>query len=237
MLTLILALSLCAGDDDTAATTALDRFKTDYKAKDASGRAAAVTELARTQHEKVWARLGQMLVVDEKEIRIAAAKGLVGVTENTKNAAAYLRAATAPNAKEPVVLAAILEALGKVKDASGAPEVEKNFKSKQIPVAKAAIEAAGEIGSRGSVEPLIDTLKWLESNAQDAPAYGAGGGGAKTPAVGGNGTSDASAKERDAALRPVVLKTLAALTKTSHSSVKEWSDWWRAEGAKFMSGK
>jgi hypothetical protein len=236
MLTLMLALSLCAGDDDTAATTALDRFKNEYKAKDAGARAAAVTELARTQHEKVWARLGQMLVVDEKEVRIAAAKGLVGVTENRKKAASYLMAATAPNAKEPVVLAAILEALGKVKEALGAPELEKHFKSKQIPVAKAAIEAAGEIGSRSSVEPLIDTLKWLESNAQDAPAYG-GTGGAKAPSVGTNGTGDASAKERDAALRPVVLKTLAALTKASHSSVKEWSDWWRSEGAKFMSGK
>ena len=236
MITLILALSFLAGDDDATATVALDKFKADYKVKEASGRATAVNELARTQNEKVWSRLGQLLMTDEKEVRIAAAKGLAAVTENHKKPASLLAAALAPNSKDPVVLAAILEALGKLKEVSSAPEVEKNFKSKQIPVAKAAIEAAGEIGSRGSVQPLIDTLKWLDSNAQDAPAYGGNGGGA--PAVGSGGTaSDASAKERNTTLSPIVIKTLATLTKTSHSNLKEWEAWWRAEGAKFMSGK
>lgn len=236
MTALILALTLSLADDEAAATAALDKFKTDYKSKEVSARAAAVSELARTQHDKVWARLGSLLAADEKEVRIAAAKGLAGVTENRKKAVVYLSAGATANAKDPVVLAAILKAIGDAKDPLGAAEVEKSFKSKQIPVAKAAIEAAGEIGSRSSVEPLIDTLKWLESNAQDAPAYGANGGG-KTPSVGGNGTSDASAKERDTALRPVVIKVLGSITKTSHGTVKEWSDWWRAEGAKFMSGK
>src|SRR5436190_5411563 len=114
MTLLILALSFLL-DDDAAATAALDKFKTDIKVKEVSGRAAAVSELAHTQHEKIWARLGALLVVDEKEVRIAAAKGLATVTENRKKAVVHLIGGTGPNAKDPVVLAAILKAIGDLK--------------------------------------------------------------------------------------------------------------------------
>ncbi|MBI3855469.1 MAG: HEAT repeat domain-containing protein [Planctomycetes bacterium] len=236
MTTLILALAFLAANDDTAATAALDKFKTDYKSKEATVRASAVAELARTENDKVTARLAQLLVTDEKEVRIAAAKGLGGCTENKKKPVAVLCAAIGPNAKEVPVLAAILEALGKLKEPPAAAEVERHFKSKQIPEAKAAIEAAAAIGSRTSAQPLIETLRWLEEGAKDAPAYGGGGGG-KTPSVGGNGTSDEAGKERERMLRSVVLKALETITKSSHSNAKEWEDWWRSEGGRFMSGK
>jgi hypothetical protein len=237
MTSLILFLSLLSIDDDAAATAAIDKFKTDYKSREASVRAAAVSELARTQHEKVWARLAQLLVSDEKEVRIAAAKGLAGVTENKKKPVAYLVAAAGPNAREPVVIAAILESLGKLKEAAGAGEVERHFKSKQIPEAKAAIEAAALIASRSSAQPLIETLRWLEQGAQEAPAYGQGNGGGAGTGVGGGGTVDEAARERDRMLRPIVLKSLETITKTNHGSVKEWEEWWKLDGVKFMSGK
>lgn len=235
MTTLILALALLSGNDDTAATAAIDKFKTDYKSRETTIRAQAVAELARTQHDKVTARLAQLVVTDETEVRIAAAKGLGGITENRKKPVAVLIAACTPNAKEPTVMAAILEALGKLKEPPAAAEVERHFKAKQVPEGKAAIEAAAAIGSRSSVPALIEALRWLEESAKEAPAYGQGNN--NTPGVGGGGTIDQAARERERMLRPLVLKTLQELTKTSRAGAKDWEDWWRAEGARFMSGK
>jgi len=217
---LIFAVALLTGDDDAASTAALDKFKTDYKSREVNTRVSAVSDLAHTQHEKVWARLAQLLVSDEREVRIAAAKGLGGAAENKKKPVAYLMAAAGPNAREPMVMAAILESLGKLKEGAGAPEVERHFKSKQIPEAKAAIEAAAQICSRTSAQPLIETFRWLETGAQEAPAYGQGNNGG-TPGVGGGGTVDEAARERDRVLKPVVLKSLEAITKIHHTTVKE----------------
>src|SRR5262245_18447409 len=182
MSTILLLLAVLAQEDDAATTAALNKFKTDYKSKEATARVSAVTELASTQHEKVPARLGHLLGMDANEVRIAAAKGLGGNQVNRRKAVAMLSVGAAANAREPMVIAAILEAIGKLKEPVGAAEVERHFKSKQIPQAKAAIEAAASIGSRTSVHPLIETLRWLEEGAKEAPAYGNGNGGAGSAA-------------------------------------------------------
>jgi len=234
MTTILFLLAVLAQTDDAAATAALDKFKADYKSREATVRASAVADLAGTQHEKVAARLGQLLGMDVNEVRIAAAKGLGGNTVNRRKAVAMLSVGAAANARDPMVMAAILEAVGKLKEPIGAAEVERHFKSKQIPQAKAAIEAAASIGSRSSVHPLIETLRWLEAGAQEAPAVGNNN---NAPGIGGGGTVDEAARERNTMLRPVVLKALEALTKVNRGSVKEWEDWWRADGARFMSGR
>ena len=236
MTSLLLALALAAADDDAAATAALDKFKADSKSRDAAVRASAVAELAKTQHDKVTAKLAQLTMVDEKEVRVAAARGLGTVAENRKKAVGVLIAAAGPNAREPAVMAAILDALGKLKEPPAAAEVERHFKSKQIPEGKAAIEAAAAIGSRTSVYPLIDALRWLEEGAKEAPALNNNAGN-NVPGLGGGGTIDEAARERERMLRPLVLKALETLTKTKHGGAKEWEDWWKSEGAKFMSGK
>ena len=234
MTTLAILAALFLQSDDAAATAALDKFKTDYKSREATARASAVAELAATQHEKVAARLGQLLGLDAAEVRIAAAKGLGGNTVNRRKAVAMLSVGAAANARDPLVMAAILEAMGKLKEAVAAPEVERHFKSKQIPQAKAAIEAAASIGSRSSVHPLIETLRWLEAGAQEAPAVGNNN---NAPGIGGGGTVDEAARERNTMLRPVVLKALESLTKVNRGGVKEWEEWWRTDGARFMSGR
>jgi hypothetical protein len=102
MTTLLMLFALVAQDDAAAAaaaaaTAALDKFKVDYKSKDVAARTAAVGELAKTQHEKVHARLGQLLGTDESGVRIAAAKNLAMVAENKKKVVSYLIAAITPN--------------------------------------------------------------------------------------------------------------------------------------------
>jgi HEAT repeat protein len=241
MSSLVLAVAIlvqAAKPEDAAAAEAIEKFKTDYKAKETSARAAAVADLAQTQHDKVYIHLAQVLTSgDEKEVRIAAAKGLGGATEK-KKPVALLSASLGPNAKDVAVVAAILEALGRLGDQSACPTVENNFKSKSVTVLKAAVEAAGDLKSRGSVRPLIDLLKNLEEGAKQAPTMTGGSyGGGNIPQVNGGGVSDDLAKERERVVKPIVIKVLGNLTKVNHTLAKEWEDWWRAEGGKFMSGK
>jgi hypothetical protein len=245
MYALLLAFSLLAQaalkPEDTAANDALEKFKSDYKAKESSARASAVLELGKTQHEKVVARVGQVLTSpDDKDVRIAAAKALGGGTEYKKKSAQVLIAAIGPNQKDSVVVAAILEALGKLGDQVAVGTVESEFKSKDVAVLKAAVEAAEGLGSRSSVPLLIDLLKRLEEGAKTAPNPGGGGGygGGKYGGLGGgSGVTDAMAQEREKVVKPVVHKALASLTKASHAMAKEWEDWWRTEGGKYLSGR
>jgi HEAT repeat protein len=221
-----LLLALAVQDDPSVA--ALDEFKTAYKTKDVSARASAVTTLAGTQHDKVYAKLGQLLTVDDKDVRIAAAKGLGNCTAEKKaKPAAYLAVGAQANAKDPAVLAAILEAIGKLKQDASLPEVEKHFRSKEIAVATAAVKAAESIKSSRAVPGLIGMLKWLFDGAQAAPDYGGGGG---TPGVGGGGVSDQAAQDRERALSPLVNKALQTITGQSISGHKAWEDWLKSGG-------
>lgn len=223
---LLLALACLLQDDPSAA--ALEEFKAAYKSKDVSARAGAVSTLAATQHDKVYAKLGQLLGTDEKDVRIAAARGLGACTAEKKaKPAAYLAAGAQANLKDAAVLAAILEALGKLKQEATLPELEKHLRSKDLVIGQAAVKAVQEIKSSRSVPSLINLLKWLEENAKEAPDYGGGGG---VPGVGGGGAVDQDARERDRVLSPLVNKALQAITGQSHSGRKEWEDWQRSGG-------
>src|SRR5687767_15934520 len=101
---LMLLASLFVADEKEA-SDALERFKTAYQSNSPAGRAAAVSELARTQHEKVMARLIPFLTGDAKEVRIAAAKGLGGFKDWKKQVSPILLSAIGPNDKEPEVQA------------------------------------------------------------------------------------------------------------------------------------
>ncbi len=238
MITLTMALSILVAQDEASAAAALDQFKADYKAKEASARAAAVAALAGTQHDKVYAKLGQLLAVDEPEVRIAAAKGLGGASpESAKKPMALLLGGLAPNAKSQMVVAAILEALGKLKQEAALPEIERHLKAKNVPEGKAAIEAVGSIGSRRSVPALIALLKWLEESAKEAPQYQGGGGrggigGGNLPGTGGGGVVDQDARERDRMLTPLVHKVLQSITGEKIQNRKEWEDWYKETGGR-----
>ncbi len=109
MTTLIFALALAFADD----AEALEKFKADTKGKDGAARAAAVEELAKTKSPKICAKLAALLTGEVTEVRVASAKGLAE-QDDKKHAVAYLLAGVPPNAKDPVILAAILAALGKL---------------------------------------------------------------------------------------------------------------------------
>lgn len=229
---LVLALTLQA---DKAAEEALEKYKAAYKNKDSGARVMAVQELAKTSHEKVITALAKALMMDTDDVRAAAAEGLGLMTTGQRKAALFLAQALAANGKSPTVLAAILKALGKLKEEGPWAEVEKRFSHTEIDVASAALEASGGIRSANFIMPLIKLLKSLENEG----GLGNGGGNNATRPGGGGGTQVGGRNlpnvnsDRPKKLMPDVKKALGAITKQELGDSKAWEAWWRENAATF----
>jgi hypothetical protein len=232
---LLLTLAMALADD----AEALDKFKADIKGKDGAGRSACVEELAKTKSGKVCAKLASLLTTEVGEVRIAAAKGLEG-QDDKKHAVAYLLAALPPNSKEFPVVAAILSALGKLGEESGAPEVNKGIANENLDVAKSAVEAAGEIKSPTSFDPLIKALKECEEALKPRDKNNPGGkfgGGGLGRLGGGNGQNPRDARERATMLKPEIQKVLVAMAKVNCQDAQDWENWWKEHRATWKSEK
>jgi hypothetical protein len=235
---LLLALAIFAADD----AEALEKFKADIKGKDGAGRAAAVEELAKTKSPKIVVKLASMLTNEVVDVRCAAAKGL-GTQEDKKRAIQFLAAAIQPNAKEFPVLAAIVSALGKLGEEAGAGEVNKHVSHEQLEVAKAAVEAAGEIRSTSSFDPLIKAMKdceeILKPRDRNAGGGGFGGGFGSRGGLGGNGSMQnyRDMRERAQSLKPEIQKVLVAMAKVNCQDAQDWELWWKENRAKFKPEK
>jgi len=236
---LLLLLALQAGDAEAGA--ALEKFRIAFKAKEAEERAAAVTELAKTQHEKVVVRLGQLLTQDQKEVRMAAARGLgaVSVADLKQKAVNHLAKALAPNAAEVNVAIAIVDALEEIAPNAGLVVLHQHFTSPAIPVARTAIEVAERFKRRESVPPLVALVKYLEVASREALNVGPEG---RREVVGGGlpgagAPVDPEAPRREKVLKPAALKALETITKKSFKTAREWETWWKEKGADFKSGR
>lgn len=232
----LLVLALLVRDE---ASDALKKFDAAYKSKDPAARAQAVGELAKTDHEKVQAKLEKLLLVDVKEVRLAAAAGLGVVRESkdrNKKAITALTKAIVPNHAEREVVLAIVASLDKFGEGLGLSILHQHFPSPDIPVAKTAVEAAGELKRKESVPVLIAFAKYLEATARDATNVGPNGRvvtGGGLPGVGGT-AGDPEAPKRARALSPVVTKTLESITKKTFKTIPEWEAWWKKEGSDFQ---
>lgn len=235
MTTLLLVMAMALGDD----AEALEKFKTDIKGKDAAGRAAAIEELSRTKSPKVCAKLASMLTNEVVEVRCAAAKGLGG-QDDKKRAVPLLVAAVQPNAKEPLVVAAIVSALGKLGEEAGAAEINKHVGHENLDVAKAAVEAAGEIRSGSSFDPLIKAMKDCEETLKPRDRQNGGGGfggGRFGGGPGGNMQNFREMRERAQMLKPEIQKVLVAMAKVNCQDAQDWELWWKENRAKYKPEK
>ncbi|HLY09280.1 MAG TPA: hypothetical protein VKW04_08270 [Planctomycetota bacterium] len=241
MTTCLLALSLFALQNDPVpkdltATEALEKFKTAYKAKNPSDRALAVSELAKTPNEKIYAKLGALLLVDDLTVRIAAAKGLsTAAGENQRKAVNFLSRAFPANAGAPIVSAALVEALESMQDGLGYAILKVNLRSPDPLTARAAIEAAGQIRDKTFVVPLIDLARFLEAASREALNTGPAGRtvtGGGLPGIGGP-VGDPDAPKRSRLLVPLIHQSLGSITKQSFKTVAEWAEWWRHNEAEF----
>jgi hypothetical protein len=235
---LLLALCLAQAAD----AEALEKFKADIKGKDGAGRAAAIEELAKTKSPKICNRLASLLLNEVIEVRAAAARGL-GTQEDKKRAVNLLVAAIPPAAKEPVVLAAILSALGKLGEETGVGEVNKHVSHAQLEVARAAVESAGEIRSTTSFDPLIKAMKdcedILKPREERGPGGGFGGGGFGRGGLGGDGSMQSyrDLRERAQTLKPEIQKVLVAMAKVNCQDAQDWALWWKENRSKFKPEK
>jgi hypothetical protein len=216
---------------------ALDKFKADLKGKDAAGRGAALAELAKTQSPKITAKINSFLVGDIPEVRAAAAAALALQTEQKKTAIPYLINGATANAKNPVVLAAILAALGKLGDEAGMAEVNKHYGA-ELDVAKAAIQAAADIKSPSSFDPLIKELKACDEALKPRDPNNRGGFGAG----GGLGRMDGpnnprEARERAREIQPLIKGLLASMAGVTCEDGKDWESWWKENRSKFKPAK
>jgi HEAT repeat protein len=238
MTTLLWVLALSLGDD----AEALDKFKADFKSRDAAARVAAVEELSKSQSPKVCAKLGSLLGVDTPEVRIAAAKALMGQQDDRKHAVAFLVGGAAANAKDPAVLAAIIASLGKLREEAGAAEVNKHIAAENVDLAKAAAQSAGEIRSGSSFDPLIKELKTCEDilKPRDPAAGGFGGrlaGGGVGRFAGNNGLSMKEMRDRAQMLKPEITKALKEMAKVSCQDAQDWENWWKEHRATYRPEK
>jgi len=229
---ILLVLALAVGDPDAEA---LEKFKNDYKAKDVAARATAVEELAKTSSPKVCLRLGALLGADGPEVRVAAAKGLALQRDDKKHAIPFLLNGASANAKDPVVLTAIVTSLGSFREEAAAAEVNRLVHSSNLDLAKAAVEAAGKIQSAGSFDVLIKEMKdcddVLKPRDQGNPSFGND--------VTRMGTGDAAVAVRDRAtkLKPELVKALREMSKVVCQDTKDWEEWWKENRGKWKPAK
>jgi HEAT repeat protein len=240
MLALALAGQVEPPAKESSANEALEKFKTAYRAKDAADRVAAVTELAKTPHDKVVAKLGALLGVDDLTVRIAAAKGLGTVPDPLKKKAVNVLSRAFPaNVEQPIVVVALVDAMEAMQEGLGTAVLKANLKSPDPQTSRAAIEAMGQIRDKSFVSPLIEHARFLEAASREATNVGPGGrtvtGGGMIP--GGGTVGDPDAPKRARLLVPLIHKALESITKQNFKSMAEWSDWWRKNEADFKPAK
>ena len=230
LLAILLAL---APQDEAAAKAALETYKTTTsKSKDPKVHADAVTELAKTLHEKVASMLGSLLTTDDKDVRIAAAAGLGTFTqppELRSSAGKHLtQALTAgSNLKFVDVRVAIFAALGALQDESSANAVKSHFDDKDPKIANAALSAAGAMKSKSLVEPLIQVFRDCERTIN-------GGALPQPPPVKGKaplppapqGKEDKEKKDRASAIIGTAQSALSTLTGQNFNKADEYEKWW-----------
>ncbi len=231
---LLLALAALNAQDDKAAEEALEAFKTAYNSTSEADRATAVIELGKIHHAKTLARLAGLLSTDGPTVRIAAAKAIGGFAELKKPAAAALAAGVPPNAKETTIETAIYDAMGRLEEPSALATLHRAFEDKETPVVKAAVQATGQIGNAGSIDPLIALLAKLEKIQK-----GGGGGsvGYTTPAGSSVTVRGEDPTKRAQDLIPAINKALNEITRESNGSSETWGAWWAKNKATFKSFK
>lgn len=229
MVGMTLLFAFLAQADEAAAQRALEQFRVAYAKPDASARAAAVAELAGTRHDLVLRKLGALLLTDEKEVRVAAARGLSGFEGQKKRAAAALAGAMDPNAKQPDVLTAILQALGTLKEEESLPFIHRCLKRRETAVASAAVAAVEAIHCPElSVDPLVEALRGYEKTVKMADGDAGGGGAGGLIAIPGGGDEVKHARE----LRARIIKAFQKWTGERWPTAGEWENWWERQKKK-----
>ncbi|MHC4607675.1 MAG: HEAT repeat domain-containing protein, partial [Planctomycetota bacterium] len=175
-------------------------YKKAAKEKEEAARIAAIEQAVRTRHDKIIRAIGNALLHDTDNVRIAAAKALG--TADHPTSVDVLVAALEVNRKKPDVLQAIAAALGALGWQKGALALhvllENPGEANVRESLEAIVDALGSIGSASSVEPLIDLLALTRGRRR----------------LGRN-------------VERRINAALAAITGGDKDDAKSWKEWWK----------
>lgn len=231
----LLAFPAHSGDDQ-ALQEALRKFNDDFTRPRAGNdeRIAAIHTLAEHKSDRVVKVLSPSLARGSLQVRMAVAHEL-GSFQGVAAAAEALIVAlktyeTAGRNTDGIRIHA-LRSLGQLKSKDAAADVEKLILDKSHWVQKAAIDAAGLIRVKSSIEPLIKALRRVEGpdgNGEIAvnplldelPPVTVGA------IVKSAIVAQARPKsERDVLTEPILV-SLKAITRATFANAKDWEGWW-----------
>lgn len=250
LLVLLLAPSLEARPDaEKVAAQAVKKFRDEYYRSGATPdeKLKALIDLSNCRHARAAATLSYFLTKGTYDERVIVA-GRLGRFQGIDAVPGLLMAAFADKANEKGkgrdVRVVILRSLGDLKAKGAIKLVDKCIEDKDVWIAKAAVEAAGKIREKSSIDALVKTLKRLEGPDGDR--------GVKIdlfdgelPATGfidvvneeerrrAPRPNEKKSTERDVLFGPVQA-ALTAITRVSFSAPRDWRDWWREKRSKFQ---
>lgn len=229
---MILISMLCAAlgvqESGPSVKDALAEFKKAYKTSDAALRAAAVESLGKVEHPKVLKPLLMVLTKDTPELRIKVAELLGKWSLYSDRAAAVLRTALKPNDKDVKVHAALVKALGDLKELLALKDIEARLDHVHVDISVAAIEAAGKLKSPLFLEKLIGMVETIDNIRNQPPRLGGGGIDAT------RSSPELQAKRR--AQYPLLMATLTEITGQKFKDGKAAREWWKANRRSFGRG-
>jgi hypothetical protein len=205
---------------DEAVGKALDAFKKAMgEAKTDNDRAVAILALGQGERDlRIVAALAPHLAGDQ-ELARAEAIAAVKVYRRERAACGALLAAVPGCKGKPTPLVKLLDALGAVGCDEAVPVLVDHLKDSNKQVAAAAAKALGGIPSAAGIEPMVKSLRRLES---DRGSYQLPTGGISN-----------DGQERFNAVAPPLKASLAAITGQTLSTAAEYEDWWKRSQGTF----
>lgn len=229
--------------EDLVLRDALRKFNDDFTRTGAGDdeKIVAVKSLAQYKTDRTARALTPSLTHGSLKVRMAVARelgGFANVPAAPEALVAALKAYESSGKKTDGIRILALRSLGQLKAKEAAPEVDKLIPDKAQWVSKAAIDAAGLIRARSSVEPLVRALRRLEGPEGNGE-IGINPLQEELPPV----TLQAIVKssvlekprpksERDVLAEPIVA-SLKSITRSSFASAKDWESWWSKNKATF----
>lgn len=238
----VLALPLCA-QEDAALKQAVRKFQDDFYRSGAKTdeKIAAVVELARFRSPSIVKHLSPLLIRDSLQVRIVVARELarfqgVDGADDALLGALRARANLAPKMAQVRIMA--LRGLGDLKARAAAADVDRLVEDKEIWVAKAAVDAAGKMRVRTSVQPLLAALRRIEgpsgTNALPVNPLEAEFPEVTVQNILKEEVLQSKPKTERELLREPILAALKSITLQAFATAKEADAWWAKNKATFQ---
>ncbi len=239
-----MVVALLFGLQDVAA--AVEKFHAIYKDAGPDEKVAAIRELAHCKHSLVLEALSPLLTEGAVETRIVTARELGafgGVSGTSRKLVEAFNRRCNQQSKADGVRITILRSLGELRAVEATDLVNRHIEDRQEWIAKAAIDAAGRLRQKSSIEPLLKEYGWVESKRGNQelgvdPLEGAVVTSSTDPIDVIRGHSPKPKEEKPKTcrelLRPAIEAALTSITRRDLAGLQTWGEWWTRNQAHFQ---